>query len=251
MGTQNHIVQLHGTFIELLGVADASGIVPHGPRFFSFGAHNRDFLSDHQGLSMLALEGQGAADAVEFRAAGIGDFQQFDFERQGRRPDGSLIKLAFTLAYAADPAAPGIGFFGCHHRYPENFWNPAFQVHANGATAVAGVVIVAQRPDKHGSFLAAFSGQHEALSSSAGLLFRTPCGDIQVMDAATFEHQFGVAPARHGRAYLAALRLAVRDRDALATLLRGADIRFGLLGERLVVGPDIALGATLAFEPAG
>ncbi len=48
-GTQNHIVQLPGTFVELLAVADASGIAPHAPRHFSFGAFNRDFLGARAG----------------------------------------------------------------------------------------------------------------------------------------------------------------------------------------------------------
>ena len=102
-GTQNHIVQLAGTFIELLAVADTTHIAAHAPRFFSFGAFNRDFLARGQGLSMLVLEGRGAPDADEFRAAGIGDFELHEFERQGKRPDGTPIKLAFALAFASDP----------------------------------------------------------------------------------------------------------------------------------------------------
>ena len=94
-GTQNHIVQLPGTFIELLTVADASEIEPHAPRSFSFGAFNRDFLARGEGLSMLVLQGRGAPDAAEFRAAGIGDFETYDFEREGKRPDGTAIKVAF------------------------------------------------------------------------------------------------------------------------------------------------------------
>src|SRR5687767_1175054 len=66
-GTQNHIVQLPGTFIELLTVADTANIAPHGDRFFSFGAFNRDFLARQEGLSMLVLEGRGESDADEFR----------------------------------------------------------------------------------------------------------------------------------------------------------------------------------------
>src|SRR5215207_7565308 len=110
-GTQNHIIQLPGTFIELLTVADASGIEPHAPRSFSFGAFNRDFLARGEGLSMLVLEGRGASDADAFRAAGIGDFDTYDFEREGKRPDGSPVKVAFSLAFAADPHAPDVGFF--------------------------------------------------------------------------------------------------------------------------------------------
>src|SRR6266508_27585 len=58
-GTQNHIVQLSGAFVELLTVADATGIAPHAKRYFSFGTHNRDFLARGQGFSMTALEGRG------------------------------------------------------------------------------------------------------------------------------------------------------------------------------------------------
>ena len=85
-GTQNHIIQLPNVYIELLALADTSGIVPHSPRHFSFGAFNRDFLARGQGLSMLVLEGRGAPDAGQFRAEGIGDFEPYDFEREGKSP---------------------------------------------------------------------------------------------------------------------------------------------------------------------
>src|SRR5512135_2868180 len=148
-GTQNHIVQLPGTFIELLGIADESGMEPHSTRHFSFGAFNRDFLAHQEGLSMLVLEGRGAPDADGFRTARIGDFELYEFEREGKRPDGTPIHLAFALAFASDPAAPEAGFFTCLHRHPENFWNPAFQKHANSVTGVAGVVLVADAPERH------------------------------------------------------------------------------------------------------
>ena len=71
---------------------------------------------------MLVLEGHDPqGDAQAFREAGIGDFDLFDFEREGRRPDGTPIKVAFSLAFASDPAAPDVGFFTCQHRFPENF----------------------------------------------------------------------------------------------------------------------------------
>jgi hypothetical protein len=101
------------------------------PRHFSFGAFNRDWVAREEGLSMLVLEGRGATDADAFRATGIGDYELYEFERYGKRPDGTAVKLAFALALASDPRAPRIGFFTCSQRYPKNFWNPAFQCHAN------------------------------------------------------------------------------------------------------------------------
>ena len=99
-GTQNHIVQLGGSFIELLTVAEPAGIAPHGPRSFR---SERTIATRWRAArgSMLVLEGHDAqADARAFREAGIGDFDVFDFEREGRRPDGAPIKVAFSLAFA-------------------------------------------------------------------------------------------------------------------------------------------------------
>jgi hypothetical protein len=248
-GTQNHIVQLPGTFIELLAMADTSEIAPHAPRHFSFGAFSRDFLAGGQGLAMLVLEGRGQADADEFRAAGIGDFVLHEFEREAKRPDGTPIKVAFALAFAADPRAAATGFFTCQHRHPENFWNPAFQVHANTANGVAGAVLVAENPRDHHDFLSAFTGERERLATSAGLTIRTGRGEIQVLTPAAFHDQFGAAsPDMSKGARLAALRFVIRDRNALRAALQSGKIEAQEHMGRIVVGPDMALGATLSFE---
>ncbi|MBX9827117.1 MAG: VOC family protein [Xanthobacteraceae bacterium] len=248
-GTQNHIVQLPGTFIELLTVADTTEIAPHGPHFFSFGAFNRDFLSRGEGLAMLVLEGRGAADVAEFRRAGIGDFELYEFEREGERPDGTPIRVAFALAFASDPQSPDAGFFTCQHRYPESFWNPAFQQHPNTAAAIAGVVLVAENPSDHHIFLEAFTGEREAQATSAGIAIRTPRGRIQVMEPDAFRDHFGTEPPATRRgARLAALRFAVRDLETVERGFRAANLpSSGRMGN-LIVGPDTAMGAALVFE---
>ena len=231
-GTQNHIIQLPGTYIELLGLADESGIAPHAPRHFSFGAFHRDFLTygqgKGQGLSMLVLEGRGASDAEEFRTSGIGDFELFEFEREGRRPDGTAIKLAFALAFASDPGAPDTGFMTSKHRHPENFWNPAFQRHANGADRVAGVVLVAEKPERHRDFLLKFAGTNGARDGANGFSIDLPRGAIDVMRPAAFDRRFGQpAPDVSRGARLAALRFA---------------------GKALTPGVKRVLGTTLILE---
>src|ERR1700753_817064 len=89
-GTHNQVVQLNGCYIEILEVAEPEKIVPHGARSFSFGAFNQDFLTHHEGFSMLILNSSNAADdARSFEAAGIGGFNVFDFAREGTKPDGT------------------------------------------------------------------------------------------------------------------------------------------------------------------
>jgi hypothetical protein len=246
-GTHNRIVQFPGVFIELLTVGEP-GLIPLArPRSISFGAFTADFLAKGEGLSMLVLEGKGAAaDAEAFRAAGIGDFDVFDFEREGRRPDGSPVKVAFSLAFAADPKAPDTGFFTCQQHYPENFWNPAFQKHANGVSGVAGVVFVAENPADHHVFLKAFSGVSDLKSTSAGITIETPRGEIQVMDPAAFRLHYAVEPPDVARGMrLAAIRFAVRDKAVVREAL-GAHA--GERMDKLIVAPAAAHGATLVFE---
>ncbi len=252
-GTHNHIVQFHGVFIELLTVAEPDKIPPDRAGTFSFGAFHRDFLARGEGLSMLALESRDAdADAQAFRHAGIGDFAPFRFEREGRRPDGAPVKLGFSLAFARDQLAPEAGFFVCQQHYPENFWDPAFQSHANSALAVAAVVLVAENPTDHHIFLSAFTGVRDLQATSTGVTVETPRGAIQAMDPAAFRLHYGVESpdVTHG-ARLAAARFTVRDLAATRALLDKSAVPAADHMGRLVISPAAALGATLVFEPGG
>jgi hypothetical protein len=249
-GTHNRIVQLPGFFIELLTVGEPDEIIEPASGTISFGAFTRDVLARGEGLAMLVLEGRDAeADAQAFRRAGIGDFAPFRFERDGRTPDGRSVRLGFSLAFARDPLALDTCFFTCQQHYPENFWNPAFQAHANGANAIGAVVLVAENPTDHHIFLSAFSGVRDLHATSTGVTVETPRGAIQAMDPAAFRLHYGVEPPDvSAGARLAAAKFIVRDVAAMRTLLGAAGIAATEHMGRLVVGPDVALGATLAFE---
>jgi catechol 2,3-dioxygenase-like lactoylglutathione lyase family enzyme len=246
-GTHNHIVQMPGFFVELLAVVEADKIIEAAPGRFSFGAYMRDWLARREGLAMLVLESADAAgDREAFVNAGIGDFELLRFEREGRRPDGAAVKLAFSLAFATDQASPDAGFFVCQQHYPENFWNPAFQTHANGVTQAAGVVLAAERPDDHRAFVAAFSGA-PGDPVPGGLRFVTPRGTIEVVEPAEFARRFGDAPPPARGTFLAAIDFAVGDLDRTRRCLEANGVAVERRAGRLVVGPRTAIGATLAF----
>ncbi len=247
-GTHNHLVQLPGFFVELLTLAEPDKLGNDG---FShlFGAYTGDFLKRGEGLSLMILQSDDAkADEAAFREAGIAASETMRFEREGKRPDGSTVKVGFSLAFAEDKRAPDIHFAVCQQHYPENFWNPAFQKHANGATGVAGAVVVADAPQRHRAFFEAFVGT-KAADGEGGMSLATARGRIDVVTPATFTGRYGVAPPDVSRgARLAALRFAVAD----LSLLQGAPEVAGLAGldagSPIVIGADDALGATLVFE---
>jgi hypothetical protein len=243
-------VQFPGVFIELLNVGEPELITASAPGLFSFGGFARDFLAHDEGLAMLVLEGRGAAaDAEAFRTAGIGDFKVFDFEREAKRPDGSTVKVAFSLVFAADPEAPDTGYFTCEQHYPQNFWNPAFQRHPNGAAGIAGVIMVSEHPDDHRHFLGAFSGISEVTSSAGGISIRTERGDIQVMNPSAYRAYAGTEPPNLTRgARFAAMRVTTGNKAETISALNKGGVAFVERNGNIVVPPDVALGATLLFE---
>jgi Glyoxalase-like domain len=251
-GTHNRIVQLKNCYIEIVEVAEPEKIVPHGPRSFSFGAFTRDFLARGQGFSMLLLNSKDAhADARAFEASGIGAFDVFDFAHEGKRPDGSTVRLAFSLAFAADPNSPDVRFAACQHHFPENFWNPAFQTHANGAQRAAGVVMVADDPASHRAFLEAYIGHGEVTSDAAGMTAHTVNGDIEILSVSAARDllDFPVEASSKGIT-LSAMRFVVADLVRTQTFCRRAGLAVKPHEEQLIVPPDGAFGATLIFEAA-
>ncbi len=251
-GTHNLIVQFPTAFVELLEIGEPEKVPPHGERFFSFGAFNRDYIAAREGLSMLVGKSFDARkDAASFEAAGISGFDVFDFAREGKRPDGSPVKVAFSLAFARDASSPNLGFFVCQHHHPENFWNPDFQRHANGASRIPGVVMVADNPTDHHIFLKAYTGVTDLHSSSLGITARTANGDIEIMSPIAFRDQFSVAAQVSGEGMtLNAIRFAVADIAHAEATLATSGIKPQRHVGRLVVPPGHAFGATLIFEPA-
>ncbi len=251
-GTHNRIVQLKNCYIEILEVAEPEKIPPHAARSFSFGAFHREYLTSQEGLAMLLLNSRDAsADARAFEAAGIGGFDVFEFAREGARPDGTVAKLAFSLVFARDKTSPNAGFAACQHHFPENFWNPAFQTHANGARRVPGVALVADNPTDHHIFLKSFTGVSDLHSNSMGITAATENGDVEIITPVAFRDQSGVVVKVGGEGMtLDALRFEVADLAAVEALHRNSGIASRRHGGRLIVAPDIAHGATLIFEAA-
>jgi hypothetical protein len=155
-GTENHIVQFDGVFLELVGRgADFRRPAPDDP-VFPFAGFLDDFLATREGLAMIVLRSEDAeADRLAFAARGIGGLPRFDFARRGRR-QGREVDVAFSLAFARSAAMPQTGFFVCEQKHPENFWDAAAQVHPNGATGVAALTLADPEPERALPFLRAF-----------------------------------------------------------------------------------------------
>ncbi len=87
-GTENHIVQFDGVFLELISLGPDFVSPEIAPKEYSFAGFVERYLSQREGLGMLVLKSANAeADRGLFARLGIGDFSRFDFARQGRTPE--------------------------------------------------------------------------------------------------------------------------------------------------------------------
>lgn len=252
-GTLNHIVQFPGCFLEL--ITTEPGFERPGPEepVAGFAGFLADYLERREGLAMLVLESQDAkGDHAEFTAKRIAKGETFTFARKGRRPDDSEVDLAFTLAFATTPTISSQGFFVCHQHFPENFWNPDFQRHANEVAGIAAVVIVATDPDAHIPFLRDFAGSDARHRISTGWAVETGRGRIEVVTDAGLRALVGSGGAdltAEGPAF-AAVRFASRDLGATRAALDAGRIPYTELHGRLMVGATVAHGVALVFEAA-
>jgi catechol 2,3-dioxygenase-like lactoylglutathione lyase family enzyme len=245
-GTENRIVQLDGSFLELITVGEGADIPDHGPESFSFGAYVRDFLAEREGFAMLVLDSHDAeADSRRFASAGLGDLSPFHFARSARRPDEGEIRVAFTLAFTRTPASIGAAFFVCQQHHPENFWNRDFQVHPNHASAIGSVTLTTTATEEARVFLETFGDAVAALSSQGWSL---PLARGRVELRPTGREEADSVKVGSGLGRLTAFSVVVADVESMAERLAAAGIPHEIQEGRTIVGPDVAAGVAIAFE---
>lgn len=249
-GTGNTLVQLQGNFIELLSVVDAAKIAPATPGQFSFGAYNDAFLKRREGFSMLVFASADArADQAAFAAAGLQTYAPFDFSRQARLPDGGEATVSFSLAFATDPGMPEAVFFVSQQHAPQYFWKPEYQRHANGATVIEEVVMVADRPQDLADFFGRLQGPGAVGSTSNALQVGAVAGAVAVVTPGAFAARFGGARVAHApnSPYLAGYRIQVADLDRCAQIMGERGAAFTRAGRALHVAPGDAFNVALEF----
>jgi hypothetical protein len=251
-GTANTLALLDGSFLELLAVHDPALIPEPTAERFSFAAFNRDYLRERQGLSMLALRSSDAeADRASFEKHGLPTYDSFDFRRVAKGPDGQEREVSFSLAFTSDARAKGrAGFFTCQHHQRENLWRSEFMQHPNGAMHVDSAVFVTRDPADFHIFFTYFTGQHDMLSTSLHVKFDLGGSSVDVLSPVAFRAYFGEDAGADPRRFTG-YRVAVRDLGAAAGLFRRNGVPYAELSGALIVPSEFALGAAVAFVPAG
>lgn len=239
-GTENHIIQFDGEFLELIALGEGFETPVSKPAEFSFAGFVARYLHQREGLAMLVMRSNDAeADRRDFARQGLGEFERFYFARKARRPNGETVDVAFTLAFAASSAFPDTGFFVCQQHFPLNFWSRAAQVHPNGALGLASLTFVHEAPERARDFL------HQFIASPARAVAD---GFVFEAENAQIECRPPLRAAERARAPgLVAMRILVDDLGQTEKALGKGGARFARQGADLVVEDRDAMGVRIVF----
>ena len=246
-GTQNRIVQLEGSFLELIGLGPGferlDGSDPAAP----FANTIARFLQQWDGLAQVALQSHDAkADGDAFARAGHAGSGMLDFSRTAEGPDGQRREIAFTLAFAAGSADGAPEFFVCQHHRPENFWAPTLQRHPNTARCLLGVVMAVEAPSGPDPLLQTLFGPDAVAASPDGVVVAAGPQTVEIMRADRVHARYG---ADLGQAGFVAYRIGVASLDAARDCLEQAVVPYRRHDGGWIVGPAAARGVALVFEP--
>ena len=207
LGSQNHCLMFGSDYVELLAVPKAHPAM----QYFT------DFLAKGEGLGAIALATDDAGGLhASLAADGIAADAPLDFSR----PVEGLGDARFRIVQLPPERSPGCRMFACQHFTRDMVWRTEYQRHANGATQIAAVAVVAEDPEaaaaSYGKLLAARPQEIEE-----GLLVRTGSAPIAIASRWKLGHRLhGVGLPLRPRPLVAALFIRVADRAQTAAVLR-------------------------------
>ena len=138
----------------------------------------------------------------------------------------------------------------CQQHYPENFWNPAFQIHENGATGLATVALAAPDPERCKKFLTDLTGSDPTSPALHDLSFRLADAHLDVMTPDDAGETYISVEAELDQPSFVAFAVRVEDIHVQAQRLDAAEVPYQHVGSRLVVPASAAFGVAIAFEAA-
>ena len=230
-------------------MADPALIPEPGEGRYSFAAFNRDFLTNREGPSMLALKSaDAAADLADFEANDLPTYAPVSFQRLARTPKGDDLEVGFSVTFTSDARIPDAGFFTCQHHNPDRFWWPEYRRHANGASRSTRWSWSRRDPADYHIFFTHFTGQHDMRSDSLMVSFDTGGGKVETRHPGGGEGDGTASRSGRIRSRISSpfgSRRRTSPRPPCGS--RGTAIPFVERMGRLVVPPSEACGVALAF----
>ena len=251
-GTENCCVFMSdGSFIEPLAIGDGAAyqLAVDAENAFVKGHYNFCAANGSEGFSHLVVKSLDVrADHAEFSKSGISGGEIVDFGRKFTKPDGTEAEVAFSLAFATEQNSPDATFFACQVVKSVPGGRGALVQHVNGAIKTKRVLISAHEPKSFVTFLEQFFGCHAA-NTNGGITLKLPGGDVDVLESAACQQDYGSIYKPDRGMHLSALVLQVADLKLTRDLLAKNHVNVQDRQTRIVVSPALqGQGGTIVFE---
>jgi catechol 2,3-dioxygenase-like lactoylglutathione lyase family enzyme len=240
LGSQNHCVMFGEDYVELLYSPEGA---PHPSR-----QYYTEFARAGEGLAAIAFGTDNARGAyTEMLWAGFAPSDATEFSRPVELPGGAR-EARFRVSMASLEHTPGGRAFVCEHLTRELVWRPEYLGHANGATEIAAVAIVAD------DAAAAARPYERLLATTAepiaeGLVVRTGRASIAFATGARLAAKLPkVRLSPRPVPLMAALFIRVRDREAAAAALAAGGLPHARMPDgSIALGAETGHGVALVF----
>lgn len=215
LGTGNYTIMFGDDYVELLGVLNET----------EQNAPTREYLKNREGIERAAFTtDDAAAGAAELKGRGLEALGPVHFGRPVDLPNGGTGEARFNVfRWPLDQSPGGLRIFACQHLTRETVWIPELQSHANGATRIIRLEVLASDPKAAAEHLSRLIDEPATPAEDA---WRVPSGgkraEFLFYDAAGF-----------ARRYPDAVRAGAAPGGATAIVLATSD----LAGAAKALGP--------------
>jgi hypothetical protein len=226
LGTSNRIVQLHYTYLEVVG------------HFESAPPQLRDYMMPRyevgEGLSIVSLTCEDLeAEHERMCRSPWPPSPIVSARRRVTQPDGSEDETDSRCFYVWRSGRLYSTLFFTVHRKPETIWAPAYMRHPNTARRVRKLTYYSAEPQREADYVRTLLGTDPARDTPEWVVFHTPRGEsIEFLDADKVRQSYAdLAPPLAGDQPVMGIALTIEVHDpssCMATLERnGVPFRAG------------------------
>lgn len=241
-GTANYTIMFPDDYFELLGILMPTEL--NAPR--------REVLATQgQGLHAIACRIQTAdAAAKALDGLGIATKSLGSFSRPVDLPDGTEGIASFsTVTFTPDETPRGIVFM-CEHRSRDTVWVPELLSHANTACGLSAILAISETPEQEAPRFARLWAAGSVSQQDGFNIVETGPNSAPLILATADRmaaYYKGLDLSGTAQGAFTALRVKVRDLDAVKTCLAAAGIDPIDTPAGLAIGPEHAAGVLMEF----
>jgi hypothetical protein len=245
LGTSNHVIQFHGTYLELLGDAEKC-LQPALARSLA------TRLAGGEGFYINSLTTNDlVGDRERLVAAGHDCNPILSARRQVVMPDGRTDETASDVVYVwrQAPRAAGTLFYSCHSK-PHVIWFEPWQTHPNTVQRALSLTYRSDDLAADEPYVTDLMAAPPTLSEPDALIWRSPRGErFEWLSPKRIAARFGHHAAQLSDlpAVGVALRLGVASLPACRQSLRDHETPFDERDGVITVGPQHANGVVIEF----